>query len=148
MTVTGLASLVGKLYETFVDGDSITMIICNLRIAFHVPPPNILPGILDLYEERVVALRTLSSYLNGRTQVVSMRGAISCTERVPRGVPQGSVSFYLSSSSLQLTTSMYFFMGILCCLRTERFYLEERGLAEVMVMEIVLAVGSTLIGWL
>lgn len=72
LTVTALASLVGNLYETFLDGDSITMIMFNLRIAFHVPPHNILPGILDLYGERVVALRTFSSYLNERTQVVSM----------------------------------------------------------------------------
>lgn len=92
LTVTALATLVGKLYETFVVGDSITMIMCSLRIAFHVPPHNILPGILDLCGERVVDLQKFYSYLNERTQVVSMRGAISCTERVPHGVPQGSVS--------------------------------------------------------
>lgn len=32
---------------------------------------------------------------------------------------------------------MYLLMGILCCLQTKRFYLEERGLAEVMVAHLL-----------
>lgn len=49
LTVTALASLLGKIYEAFEDGKSIMMTMCDISKAFDVNLHEILLGKLELY---------------------------------------------------------------------------------------------------
>lgn len=56
-----------RIYDTFEDVKSITMIMYHLSKAFDVIPHDILLGKLELCVVREVARRTLSCYLNEKT---------------------------------------------------------------------------------
>lgn len=49
LTVTPLASLLGKIYEAFEDGKSIMMTKCDISKAFYINLHEILLGKLELY---------------------------------------------------------------------------------------------------
>ena len=66
-------------------------VFIDLKKAFDTVPSDILLNKLEHYGVRNKELQWFKSYLSDRFQVVQVEGKLSSNQRVPIGVPQGSI---------------------------------------------------------
>ncbi len=88
---TALAKLVNDWTENMEKGLLNGVIFVDLRKAFDLVDTNILLQKLELYKCDNTSLSWFRSYLQGRSQCVQFKSAMSKTAEVTHGVPQGSI---------------------------------------------------------
>ncbi|XP_054283326.1 uncharacterized protein LOC129000387 [Macrosteles quadrilineatus] len=90
-TTTALVSLISEVLDSFENRQSMALVLCDLSKAFDIVSHDILLEKLGYYGVGGVALQTFKSYLEGRSQMVAVQGALSSPADVKFGVPQGSI---------------------------------------------------------
>ena len=90
-TSTCLTEICDFLYEHLDKGRLIGAVFLDLRKAFDIIPHDLLIKKLSSYGLDGIALKWFESYLKGRQQCVSFKGATSDFLPVYSGVPQGSI---------------------------------------------------------
>jgi hypothetical protein len=106
---TALLSLTENIYKAIQDGKYVGMIQLDLSKAFDLVNHSILLQKLKLYKCDASVVQWFSSYLDNRTQRVSIKNTLSEPEEIKTGVPQGSIlgplSFLLQINDLPLYLS-------------------------------------------
>jgi len=90
-TVDAIHSLVKKIYNVFENKESAQVIFCDLSKAFDCVNHLNLLNKLNYYGFTGTSLELFKSYLNGRSQIVSINKLKSDVAEIKCGVPQGSV---------------------------------------------------------
>lgn len=90
-TVSAVDSLLQQILAAFEAKQSTAVLLCDLSRAFDCLPHDTLISKFKKYGLVDSALKLVQSYLNGRQQVVSLKGVNSTPLVVKYGVPQGSI---------------------------------------------------------
>lgn len=90
-TTTAVLKLVDKITNYFDAREMVNLTLCDLSKAFDCISHDVLLKKMERYGIHGVALKTFQNYLEGRKQIVSIKGAISGDLGIDLGVPQGSI---------------------------------------------------------
>ena len=90
-TIDAIEKLVNCIYEVFENKGFALCTFCDLSKAFDCVEHNLLLGKMKRYGFQGKNLDFFKSYLEERTQTVSINGRTSSSIKIQHGVPQGSV---------------------------------------------------------